>query len=192
MPNVPAGYIACYAGDLSTSANRQKLFAMGWVACDGAPYERSALPELFAAIGTANGGTGNSFNVPDLRDRLARGVNGDATHGAGTVDPDTAARTLAATGGNTGNNVGSVQSDATGSPANPWVVAQAGAHTHGVQHLTDNTNEVWSGSTYTMARNPYSTPTVDADGAHSHTISGGDTETVPTNITLYWIIRAVN
>jgi microcystin-dependent protein len=192
MPNIPAGFVTCYAGDLSIPANRQKLFALGWVVCDGASYEKAALPELFAAIGTANGGVGASFNVPDLKDRLPRGVNGSASFGAGTVDPDAATRANAAAGGNIGNNVGSAQADATAAPITPWTVLPAGDHTHWVAHLTDDTHEVWGGSTDTMARNPWGTPAVDAGGAHSHPVSGGDTETTPINIALYWIIRAVN
>ena len=65
--------------------------------------------DLFAAIGTAHGYGDNvavtgTFNLPDYRGRFIRGVDGAVAR-----DPNRATRTAAATGGNTGDNVGSVQ-----------------------------------------------------------------------------------
>jgi microcystin-dependent protein len=75
--------------------------------CDGSSYSRTTYSALFAAIGTSFGSVdGNSFNVPDFRGRFLRGVDGSASR-----DPDRAARTAMNTGGNTGNLVGSVQTD---------------------------------------------------------------------------------
>lgn len=55
----------------------------GFLWCDGAPYSRTAYPELFAAIGTHYGaGDGSTtFNVPDLTTRVPIGAGGDYTLG---------------------------------------------------------------------------------------------------------------
>lgn len=81
----------------------------GTLPADGSPVSRTTYSELFAKIGVTHGqGDGSTtFNVPDYRGRFLRGVDGSAGN-----DPDKASRTAMATGGNTGNNVGSVQGDA--------------------------------------------------------------------------------
>ena len=81
--------------------------------CDGSAVSRTAYASLFAAIGTNYGaGDGSStFNVPDLRGQFLRGVDGSAG-----VDPDKATRTALKSGGNTGNNVGSVEGQGTKRP----------------------------------------------------------------------------
>jgi microcystin-dependent protein len=97
---IPAGTILPFAG---TSA------PTGYLLADGSPVSRTTYATLFAAIGTAFGaGDGvNTFNVPDLRGRFLRGVDG----GAGR-DPNAGTRTAMNTGGNTGDAVGSVEADA--------------------------------------------------------------------------------
>lgn len=93
---VPAGTISAYGGASAPS---------GYVMCDGTSYLRSAQPTLFAAISTAYGAPDSThFNVPDLRGQFLRGVTG-----VSAKDPNAAARTAMATGGNTGNAVGSIQ-----------------------------------------------------------------------------------
>jgi phage-related tail fiber protein len=83
----------------------------GYLFCNGAPLNRSTYAALFAVIGTQfGGGDGvSTFNLPDLRGRFTRGVDG----GAGN-DPDAASRTQSKPGGSTGDAVGSLQADATG------------------------------------------------------------------------------
>lgn len=45
----------------------------GYLACDGGSYLADDYPELFTAIGTTYGGSGGSFNVPNLLDRVPVG-----------------------------------------------------------------------------------------------------------------------
>ncbi len=63
----------------------------GWIICNGSAYSRTTYANLFAVIGTTFGsGDGSTtFNVPDLRDRVAVGsgstyaladTGGEATH----------------------------------------------------------------------------------------------------------------
>lgn len=180
-----AGTVAVYAADVTAPDVRKALIESGWLPCDGASYAASAYPDLFAAIGTANGGNASNFNVPDLRSRLPRGVNGSAN----AVDPDATTRTAAQPGGNTGNLVGSVQGYATGLPVSAFAVSTAGAHSHTFQ-ITGDYKEAWGGNTETMARWSSGSTTTSSAGAHQHTVSGGDAFTMPVNIALNFIIKA--
>lgn len=70
---IPVGSIQMYAG--GTSPNT-------WLLCDGSSLSTSGYPELFSAIGYAYGGSGASFNVPDLRGRVPVGAGTGAQMGA--------------------------------------------------------------------------------------------------------------
>jgi microcystin-dependent protein len=92
----PSGSIIAYGGASAPA---------GYLICDGSAVSRTTYSALFSAIGTANGiGDGSTtFNVPDCRGMFLRGVTG-----ASANDPDASSRT-AVNGGNSANNVGSVQ-----------------------------------------------------------------------------------
>lgn len=99
----PAGMIIPFAGPAENIPE-------GWLLCDGAEVSRSDYSNLYKAIGvcwgTGDGAT--TFNLPDLRGMFLRGVSGDSGN-----DADSDSRVLLNdNGGNTGNNVGSYQSDA--------------------------------------------------------------------------------
>jgi len=96
----PAGVIEAYGGSTAPA---------GYLLCDGSAVSRTTYSALFSAIGATFGsGDGSTtFNLPDLRGRFLRGVDGTAGR-----DPDATSRTAMASGGNTGNAVGSVQADA--------------------------------------------------------------------------------
>lgn len=96
----PAGTIHIWGG-------RDDAVPAGYTLADGRQLDAEDWPDVFAAIGYAWGGNGgNLFNLPDLRGTFLRGVD----LGTGN-DPDAATRTAIATGGNTGDSVGSVQED---------------------------------------------------------------------------------
>jgi microcystin-dependent protein len=111
----PIGIVVPYAGLLAaTDASsaiidqiRAQLSRQGWLYCDGSAYSMQAYWELYGVIGTSFGGDATTFNVPDLRGRFVRGVDG----GAGN-DPDAGARTAQPPGGASGDHVGSWQADA--------------------------------------------------------------------------------
>lgn len=95
---IPSGAITAYGG---TSA------PAGYLLCDGSSLLRASYTNLFTAIGTAYGAAdGTHFNLPDLRGQFLRGVTG-----ASANDPDASSRTAMNPGGNTGNNVGSIQTN---------------------------------------------------------------------------------
>lgn len=95
---IPVGTIVPFAGTKIPD---------GWILCDGRSLETSKYSKLYEAIGSlwGSGGSG-SFNIPDLRGRFLRGVDGDAGRDA---DKDT--RLASNPGGQTGNTVGTVQED---------------------------------------------------------------------------------
>ena len=122
---MPSGVILPFGGSTAPT---------GWLVCDGSAISRTTYANLFAAIGTSHGYGDNSttFNLPDFRGRFMRGVDGTAGR-----DPDKATRTAAATGGNTGNNVGSIQTNAT---AKNGLSATAGTVTTTVNGLKNQLN----------------------------------------------------
>ena len=71
---MPTGSVIPYAG---------KSAPDGWLLCDGAAVSRTTYAALFTVIGTTFGsGDGSTtFNLPDLRGRVAVGVDSDANLG---------------------------------------------------------------------------------------------------------------
>jgi microcystin-dependent protein len=101
---IPAGTVIAYAGPVGGSGKVQP--PAGWLLCDGAAVSRSQYAGLFALLGATHGaGDGSTtFNVPDYRGYFLRGWD----EGAGR-DPDAASRGAMASGGNTGDAIGSVE-----------------------------------------------------------------------------------
>jgi hypothetical protein len=154
---------------------------VGYIPCDGRLVKRDDYPDLFAAIGTAWGqGDGSTtFNVPDLRGYFLRGTDAGALR-----DPDVQARSASRKGGNTGDNVGSVQLDEF----------REHTHTGGGEHV-----HYWSGwrSVQPDGRRCRSRewreeddpePINKPDGTHNHGPKGGN-ETRPKNAYVNFIIR---
>lgn len=161
----PAGTIQAFGG---TSA------PAGWLLCTGASLNRTDYPALFAAIGTAFGSaSGTTFNVPDFRGRFLRMVSG-----AATTDPDRAGRAAMATGGNTANNVGSVQGDAfQGHWHEMWGTAGQGVNP-GVADDVQNPSSLLSSASVRTAVN---------DGANGTPRT--TSETRPVNAYVNYIIK---
>ena len=101
-PVVPYGMIMPFAGPVGYAP-------ANWIPCDGRSLSTTEYPNLYAVIGHSWGGSGNAFNVPDLRGRTLRGVDGQAGRDLGAKK-----RTASNEGGNTGNRVGTVQDDTVG------------------------------------------------------------------------------
>ena len=169
---IPAGTMQMWAGAFTNIPG-------GWLLCDGASYDTVAQAELFGAIGYLWGGTGSNFNVPDMRGRFARGTD----LGAGN-DPDAGARTESALGSNTGDNVGSLQTDqmqcfSAGTYQRYFVQAESVKQTTGV------------GSSKNVARdtNQYTdVPIVFVENGCGEPRFGSETR--PENVYVNYIIRA--
>jgi len=148
----------------------------GFLEENGAAVSRTAYAALFAYLGTTHGqGDGaTTFNLPDSRGEFHRGWD----HGRG-VDPDRASRTAAATGGLTGDHVGTVQGGGLAS------------HTHtGITYVVD-----WYGgdpgtlgliSRLGTPAGNYQTTTTDNRFSMS---GGGGSETRPRNRTRMYCIK---
>ena len=97
IETIPPGTIVAFGGTTPPT---------GWLLCDGTAVNQTTYANLYAAIGCNFGCSGGNFHLPDLRGRFLRGRDG----GSGR-DPDSGARTAMNTGGNSADNVGSVQGD---------------------------------------------------------------------------------
>lgn len=181
---IPTGTIVAFGG------NTDRVPA-GWLPCDGRSVTRAMFPELFDALGTAHGGNGTNFNLPDYRGRFLRGVDGMAAR-----DPGAAGRTAANMGGNNGNAVGSVEGFATGLPVSAFTTTTAGDHRH---MLPTATSDV-AGSNPTLGLSNQSVPEAQIaanitrrettnNGVHTHGLTGGDPETRPVNAAVNFIIK---
>ncbi len=188
MPN-PVGTILPFAGPTNQIPD-------GYLLCNGASVDKNAYPELYAVIGNAWGGNTANFNLPDCRGMFLRGV----ASGSGN-DPDRASRTASATGGNTGDNVGSKQTSQFGS--HNHTTGSSGNHQH-TGELQQYYNGQWQKLTKKTGESGVTHPGVDSGdddnldlrvltnttGAHTHTISNtGGNETRPINVYVNYIIK---
>ncbi len=181
---VPVGSIMPFAGTLDKVPH-------GWLACNGASVLISDYPQLYDVIGNAWGHSGSHFNLPDLRGVFMRGVD----HGR-NLDPDRGSRGRIHTGGNTGDNVGSYQSD-TYASHNHGAHGSQESHSHSYKDTyysesggdgphqygsgdSDHDNGDYNKTRNTDSQTPAITVTVDHSGGH---------ETRPRNVFVEYIVK---
>ena len=162
LMNVPIGSVLAWGSeDLPT----------GFLECDGSSLNRADYPELFAVIGSNYGtASATTFNLPDCRGRFIRGW----ANGSGT-DPDRSGRSADASGGQSGDNVGSVQSD------------QNASHTHSVSIQLYNVAAGAAAAVVGGANTSAPTTTVNPTSS-----SSGGNESRPENIYFQYIIKYGN
>ena len=95
---LPVGTIMAWGGT-------DKTVPAGWMVCNGKALSKTGYKELFAAIGTSWGSAGDKFNLPDLRGRFLRGVDG------GTGRDSDANKRAPANPGGSSLGAGSIQED---------------------------------------------------------------------------------
>lgn len=163
---VQPGTILPFAGETAPT---------GYLVCDGSTISRSSYSALYAAIGDAHGYGDNSttFEIPDLRGRFLRGHD----NGAGN-DSGAGSRTAAATGGNTGDTVGSYQED--GNKDHNHI---NGLHSN--DSSIDSYGQFSSGSRWRFTSN--GTSTAGTYGYYTSTTSDGESR--PKNINVNYIIK---
>lgn len=69
--STPPGMIQAFGGSAAP---------FGWLLCDGTSYSTANYPYLFASIGYTWGGSGGSFNVPNLQGMFLRGSGTNSTY----------------------------------------------------------------------------------------------------------------
>ena len=160
---LPAGTVLPFAGGTAPE---------GWAICDGSTVSRSEYSELYLAIGDSwgNGDGSTTFHLPDMRGRFLRGsTQGMDPLDAAERDPDYASRTAANSGGNTGDNVGSLQAD------------EFASHNHNILPSGSGTNQgAGSWLQGTVARLSYGSLNTGATGGN---------ETRPKNVNINYIIK---
>jgi hypothetical protein len=165
--------------------------------------DRNVEPALFNAIGVSWGGDGTpNFFLPDLKGRFLRGVDRaqDGTEPNPARDPDRGGResiippSSPLNPGNSGNAVGSIQSD--GFASHHHGITDPG-HSHALSNriigdimggfgLIDAGDHGKSGSIHDLGI----TATSGAGTGIAGTGSSGGAESRPKNAYVYWIIRA--
>ncbi|MBL8622204.1 MAG: tail fiber protein [Myxococcales bacterium] len=182
--NPPIGTIIAYAGPVSSNWESTN----GWLICDGRPLDRTKAdgPDgtgapymvLFNAIGSSWGGDGvNSFNIPDLRGRFLRGVDGGMHR-----DDDSGGRLACNPGGHTGDQVGTIQHDQVGRHDHP--VNDPG-HSHAVTAF-DESGQGGFGAAFPRDPRGYQTnPSTTGITVGANATS----ETRPRNGSVHWLIR---
>lgn len=156
MAGVPVGFI----GDWPSATP-----PTGWLVCAGQALSRTDYAALFAVVGTTFGApSGSTFNLPDLRGRVAAGLDVDS---GGYADRLTTpnSRTLGAVGGTQSVTLTEAQMpththEVTGS------TNSAGAHTH--NYTTPNTPTGGGGGS---ALSGGVSSVTSSAGTHSHTIN---------------------
>jgi len=163
--SVPATALASGAANLTGEI---KIWSTGtapsgWLECDGDAIDRTTYATLFGVIGETfgQGDNATTFNIPDFRGRFLRGWD----HSIGR-DPDRASRTAMNTGGNTADNVGSVEAEALKS------------HSHTASH---SGNDTGSASRFES--------TAAAETGTLNTNATGGNETRPVNANVMYIIK---
>ena len=161
---VPIGTIIAYAGT---------TLPADWLWCDGSSFSTTAYPELYNAIKYSWGGSGSSFNLPDLRGLFMRGnqnMKNSNDRPPATHDPDGNGRTL-----------GSYQDDAFQ------------GHGHRFSTPMNQANQQTSGSSGTAriyAEGLNDTWDVLTIVSGSHGTPRYTTETRPKNVYVNYIIKA--
>ena len=170
----------------------------GYLYCNGQTVSRTIYTRLFAAIGTTYGtGDGSTtFHVPDFRGRFLRGVDQGINR-----DPDRASRTAMNTGGASGDNVGSVQTDTFTSHSHGGATPSGGAHRHRIMTPNDYLRRDTAGGLGGYVVNPAGVNNGGSrifaddqnDGIdnpnHTHTINAdGGNETRPENANIAYHI----
>lgn len=131
----------------------------GWLLCYGQSLSTTTYADLFGAIGYTYGGSGSSFNLPDLRGRTIAGQD--------DMGGSSANRLTNQSGGLNGDTLGATG----GSETHTLTTSEIPAHTHGTQYRTHDTSPGAGGEESDLVRdgtNTRNTTSTGGDGAHNN------------------------
>lgn len=168
----------------------------GYHLCDGSSLFKDEYPSLFAVLGTTFGGSGNSFNLPDMRGFFVAGKGANGYNVLG--DKDGANKVMLGLSEIPKHNHNTSNSTTDGS-----ITISGGSHQHSFTVKVDaGTTHKYKNrvSTHGNDSNDYVVWETDTDGNHTHTVSlkarGGDSngttvahENRPPFIVLNYIIK---
>lgn len=165
---VPSGTVAPFAG---------AVIPNGWVLCDGRSLVTTQFSALFAAIGYTFGGSGSTFNVPDLRGRTVIGMD------------DYGALSSAGAANRVTNAAADARGGVLGAETHTLTTTELPSHTH---TFSDKFFASGTGGALTGLNSPTSTAanyasvasTTDATG------SGAAHNNVQPSMAMYFIIKS--
>lgn len=142
---VPSASMTMWAGNPSSPPD-------GWLYCDGSAVSRATYATLFATIGTAFGsGDGSTtFNIPDMRGRVAAGY--DSGNATGRLTDSESGGCDASAMGNSG-----------GEQAHVLITAELASHDHALTDPGHNHSHSDPGHSHGIT-----------DPTHEHTTPGGN------------------
>jgi microcystin-dependent protein len=152
----PAGVISQYAGSSAPA---------GYLLCQGQSVSTTTFADLFSAIGYTYGGSGSSFTIPNLQNRVPVGKGSDAEFDV-----------LGETGGAKTHTLTSAEM-----PSHTHV-QDSHNHTQNSHNHTQNAHghsasSGSAGSHSHTASSGTSSPGTDAQGQHSHTLTAVEART---------------
>jgi len=197
VPATPVGLVMAFPGDKNKIPGDGK-----WLLCEGQSKKIADYQELFQVIGWTYGlgadssGNRTTFQLPDYRGYFLRGVSGKNDEGKNdNRDPEVDKRRASdGTNASGGKSIGTIQDDSTRLPRYPneFKTDKSGIHSH-----LDPTFSGYPGphEVAVDGRGPAgidynSSASTNDSGEHFHKVVGGDKETRPKNVYVYWIIKA--
>jgi microcystin-dependent protein len=162
----PAGVISQFAGASAPS---------GYLLCTGQSVSTTTYSDLFAAIGYTYGGSGSSFIIPNLQNRVPVGKGADTEFDVLGETGGSKTNTLSTANMAAHTHTGTTNAETQEHTHSGSTGGISANHTHGLGFSVTNPVNGWSitGGTagYVVGGNA-STGTVSADHSHSFTTGG--------------------
>jgi microcystin-dependent protein len=118
---VPTGTIVCYAG--STAPD-------GWLFCDGQTLPKTTYANLHNVIQYNYGGSGDNFNLPDLKERFPMGKSNNTNINTNTLGVTGGANSVTLTSDKLPLHTHTALSTSAGSHSHTGSISDAGNHSH--------------------------------------------------------------